>query len=125
MICNCINCINKFCKNASKKESQKVCDGYEDNERIQNVRKLKEKDLDKFKEHGFMTVADLKKYIKDYNVPDNAIVLIERVEDVYYNKNNWGAYVKYQDKIPTQYSPAWCCVKYKDDHNILFIDKHY
>lgn len=84
-----------------------------------------------------LTVGDLKKFIAEYNLPDNAVVVTERVQDFYYENNNWGVYLKkneYTDKdadgnfvkdTMTQYTPAWCCVKYKDEDDILFIDLHY
>jgi len=29
------------------------------------------------------------------------------------------------EKMKTQYHPAWSCVNYKDDKDLLFIDLHY
>ena len=29
------------------------------------------------------------------------------------------------EESKTQYHPAWCCVKYKDEDDLLFIDLHY
>ncbi len=112
-----------------------------------------------------LTVGDMKKFLSENDFPDNAPILIERVQDVYYEKHGWKVYKKdnehtsffrrqnenikngiYSDKdeypnitehilIPhteedisaamNQYHPAWSCVRYNDDKDILFIDLHY
>ncbi len=112
-----------------------------------------------------LTVGDLKKFLAENDLPDNAPVVIQRIEDVYYEKHGWGVYKKedehtefsrrhnekikngtYLDKVKypnitewhltphteeqiregmAQYHPAWSCVRYKDDTDILFIDLHY
>lgn len=41
-----------------------------------------------------LTVGKLKEFIKKHNLQDDAVVLIERVEDVYYEKYGWGVYLK-------------------------------
>ena len=85
----------------------------------------------------FMTVGDLKEFLNKHNLPDDAKVVVQRVEDVYYEKHNWGVYLKEgehtfkdeQGKIVKesleQYHPAWCCVKYRDEDDVLFINLHY
>jgi len=113
----------------------------------------------------YLTVGKLKQFIEDNNLPDDAKVMIQRVEDKYYDNHNWGSYLKkgehyhyalqhnkdiengkYLNKeeypninednlIPyteeelkgsmEQYHPAFCCVYYKDDEDLLFIDLHY
>jgi hypothetical protein len=75
---------------------------------------LKNEDLDRYKEFGYLTVGNLKKFIEKYNIPDDALVLIERVEDKYFDgvdisgmrnsegdvfpegskSNGWGVYPK-------------------------------
>jgi hypothetical protein len=112
-----------------------------------------------------LTVGKLKEFLYEHNFPTNAPVVIQRVEDRYYEQNNWKVYRKkgewyyraikenekiddgtyldkeeYPDLDPEtlyryteddlenskeQYHPAWCCVYYKDDQDILFIDLHY
>lgn len=124
---------------------------------------LSKEDVTKLKHH--LTVGDLKKFLSKNNLPDDAKVLIERVEDVYYDEHHWGVYLKdgehyhnalqynadvdsgkYLDKeeypniteenlvkyteedlhkMKVQYHPAWACVGYSDDKDILFIDLHY
>jgi hypothetical protein len=95
-------------------------------------------DIDDYKKHGFLTVGDLKKFIDENKLPDNAVVMIQRVEDVYYEKHGWGQYLKagngarkyfysdeYIEETMEKYHPAFSCVQYKDDKDILFIDLHY
>jgi len=85
----------------------------------------------------YLTVGDLKAFLSKYDLPDNAKIMIQRVEDVYYEKHNWAVYLKegehtfkgndgnnFKDSME-QYHPAWSCVRYKDDNDLLFIDLHY
>jgi hypothetical protein len=117
-----------------------------------------------YKHH--LTVGDLKEFLEKNNLPDDAKVMIQRVEDVYFEKNNWGVYLKegywyhsikemnenmlaeakrieeglepeydmedplskvidLDDELKDQYHPAWSCVRYNDDQDLLFIDLHY
>lgn len=48
------------------------------------MNKIKKEDLYKFTKNGFLTVGDLKRFLEKYNIPDHAPVLVERVEDRYY-----------------------------------------
>ena len=85
----------------------------------------------------YLTVGGLKKFLNKHNLPDTAKVVVQRVEDVYYEKYDWGVYLKegmhtfkddngnIEKSSMEQYHPAWCCVKYNDEDNILFIDLHY
>jgi len=85
----------------------------------------------------FLTVGNLKKFLSEHNFPDDAKVVVQRVEDFYYEENNFGVYLKegehtFRDSKGNivresleQYTPAWCCVKYRDEDNVLFIDMHY
>ena len=112
-----------------------------------------------------LTVKDLKEFIKKHKLPDGAKIMIQRVEDVYFEENHWGVYLKegeqsrecrkwnkdiqdegYLNERPKlkeiknelkafteeqiresmeQYHPAWSCVYYKDEKDLLFIDLHY
>lgn len=85
----------------------------------------------------YLTVGDLKEFLNKNNFPDTAKVVVQRIEDVYYEKHNWGVYLKegehtFKDEKGNvvkdslvQYHPAWCCVKYSDEDDVLFIDLHY
>lgn len=128
---------------------------------MNELRELTKEDL---KKGHHLTVGRLTEFLNKYKLPDNAPVVIQRVEDIYYEKNNWGVYLKEGEathsckrwnedikcefldtkKYPKlvgkelkpfteqqikdsreQYTPAWCCVRYNDDTDILFIDLHY
>lgn len=72
--------------------------------------------LTKYK--GYLTVGKLREILDNTNLPDNAKVLIERVEDKYYENHNWGVFINEN----SEYHPAW--YSYPSDEN-LFIDLHY
>lgn len=119
-----------------------------------------------FKRNHHFTVKDLKKFLADNpELSDDAVIVVERVEDVYFEKHGWSTYQvkgyhwhhhnkwnedidsgKYLDKdqypnmkeehlikcteedlerSKDQYAPIWCLSKFKDDHEILFINMHY
>lgn len=42
----------------------------------------------------YLTVGKLLDYIEKYNISRDAKVLTQRVEDVYYNKHNWGVVLR-------------------------------
>ena len=48
------------------------------------MKELTKEDLISFRDHNHLTVGDLKCMIEKYNLPDDAIVLVERVEDKYF-----------------------------------------
>lgn len=39
--------------------------------------------------HGYFTVGDLVDFIKENNVNRNGKILVQRIEDFYYEQNNW------------------------------------
>lgn len=68
-----------------------------------------------------LTVGMLREFLSKHpELPDDGLVMIERVEDVYYEKHGWKVYKKGDD----EYHPAWCSKLYPEDNN-LFIDLHY
>jgi len=76
-----------------------------------------------FKE--FLTVGKLKDFLAKHDLPDDAKVLVERLEDRYFENNNWPVYIKPGEMGLNQYHPVWSGVHYKDDKDILFLDVHY
>jgi hypothetical protein len=79
---------------------------------------------------GYMTVGDLKKFIKEKKIPDNALILYERIEDWYF-RNGWKESICTITKPSldhkgcfSTYLTAWCPIKYKDDDNV-YISAHY
>ena len=55
-------------------------------------REILKEDIKKY-EH-YLTVGKLLEFIKKYNIPEDAIVMSQRVEDVYFEKHSWGVYLK-------------------------------
>jgi len=107
---------------------------------------LKKEDLENFKKCGSLTIGDLRKWLDNNNdLPEDSLIMIQRVEDKYYEgldvsglrssngilpegskSEGWGQYQKEQSYSGiTNYHPAWCCLRYKDEKNLMFIDLHY
>jgi len=72
----------------------------------------------------YLTVGELKKIIK--NIPDDARVLYERIEDVYFQEHGWDGVVVYKknDYIdqPDQYVQAFTAFLNDED---LCITAHF
>lgn len=102
---------------------------------------LEKKEL--FEGHN-LTAGDIVNFIAKHGIPHTAPVVIQRIEDKYFEgidisglssakgilppgskSTPWRPYLKMQNGLPTQYIPAFSCVYYKDDEDILFIDIHY
>lgn len=56
---------------------------------------MSKEDLMKFKQSHYLTVGALKKFIEEHNIPDDALVMSQRVHDLYFEKNGWGVYKKH------------------------------
>ena len=70
-----------------------------------------------------LTVGKLKEYIK--NLPDDSKVFIERIEDFYFENNNWTTKSKDNwDGNKSEWIDAFSVVKYDKDNN-LYIGAHY
>lgn len=115
------------------------------------MRTITKEELLKSRDGGRLTVGQLKQFIAENEISDDAIVVVERVEDQYYEggvdisgiasftengfveslpegsrSTEWGVYVKKRDGFPVQYHAAWQSPIYFDDKkDILFIDLHY
>jgi hypothetical protein len=58
------------------------------------LRNLTKEDLNKYKQQ-YLTIGKLRKFIEDNSdLSDDSLIMIERIEDVYYEKYNWGVYKK-------------------------------
>ena len=77
--------------------------------------------------HKFsLTVGKLKKYLEDY--PDDALVVCQRVEDVYYEKHGWTTLKKPNSMYEgnnNEYTAVWSPALYKDDKDCFYLDLHY
>ena len=56
------------------------------------VKKISKEELLKYKDH--LTVGKLKDFIKKNELKNDSIVVIERVQDVYYEEHSWDVYPK-------------------------------
>lgn len=95
------------------------------------TKKMSKNELKSYRDKA-LNVGRLKKFIEDHELTDDAIIMIQRIEDRYYEKFGWTSYLKKgehttDDDSMEQYHPAWCCVDYADekDNDILFIDLHW
>lgn len=75
----------------------------------------------------YMTVADVRRAIA--SLPDDAPVLYQRIEDVYFDRHGWQRRVVYKHCAespvdPDEYIPAFGAVKYHGD-SALYITAHY
>lgn len=53
---------------------------------------IDKKDIKKYSHH--LTVGQLKEFLDEHNLPDDAIVMVQRIEDRYFENNNWSVYLK-------------------------------
>lgn len=96
---------------------------------------------------GYITVGELLNYIKKNNISRDGKVLIQRVEDKYFEGCDISGYIgklpdgtygrlpegskgtpwetmkKDTDQGISEYIPIWCPVKYDEDN--LYLDAHY
>lgn len=59
------------------------------------IKKLTIKDL--FDQNRNLTVGDLKRFIEENKLSDDAPILVQRVEDVYFGKHGWGVLLQKSD----------------------------
>jgi hypothetical protein len=52
------------------------------------MNKIEKDDLYRYTSNGFLTVGRLKKFIEENNLPDDSPVLVQRIEDRYYEGND-------------------------------------
>ena len=82
---------------------------------------------EEYTKHHYLTVGRLKEYLESY--PDDALVVSQRVLDVYYEKHGWETLKRPDPVDPTnyenEYTPVWGPVLYKDDKDVFYLDLHY
>lgn len=75
-------------------------------EKQKNIPKeLTKEELLSYIKSGFLTVGGIKKFIEKYNLSDDSIIVVQRVEDFYYENNNWSVYLKEGEH--TYYCKQW------------------
>ena len=87
------------------------------------MKELDKKELESYIKNGFLTVGDLKEFIKENNLPDTAPVMIQRIEDIYYEKHNWQVYLKNNEytQTMTEHNEKVLSGEYlnKEDYNLM------
>lgn len=58
---------------------------------------LSKEKLLSYRESHYLTVGRLLEFIKENNIPENALVVSQRVEDIYFETHSWGVYQKEGD----------------------------
>jgi hypothetical protein len=87
-------------------------------------KKMSREDLSKYKHN--MCVGQLIDFIEDHKISMDAKILVQRIEDAYYERRNWPVYEKKTSDGTSQYHPVWWAVDYtNEDRGLLFIDLHY
>lgn len=100
-----------------------------------STKEIQKEDL--FKSKMNLRIGDIKKHIEEYKLSDDSIILLQRIEDKYFDNHHWSVYLKEGEftvkdensefirDTMEQYHSAFCCVSYDDDKDILFINSHY
>jgi len=65
---------------------------------------------------GFLTVGGLKKFIEKHNMSDDSIIVVQRIEDFYYENNHWSVYLKEGEHA------YWCRQWNKDIESGKYLD---
>ena len=114
------------------------------NDYICRMKRMTKEELMGYVPGMHLTVGDLKAFIEKHDLPDDAIVVTQRVYDAYFEgghdisgmrsaegilpkgsrSSEWGVYCKDTEEGEEQYYPLWCCVKYSKETDILFLDVH-
>lgn len=101
------------------------------------MKKITEQELKELPNHFALTVGDLLKFIEKNNIPKDAKILVERIEDVYFLKHGWdvyleeGEYTSYDENNKPiedtlyQYIPLCTSLYNKNKKDILFLSSHY
>lgn len=75
-----------------------------------------------------LTVGELLKFIEDNNIPNDAKVLYERIENVYFDECDWQGSIYKQEyeneESYAQFIPAFTTIKFNDDNN-LYLTAHF
>ncbi len=58
------------------------------------ITSMNKEELLSYRNHGYMTVGTLKKFIGDHQISDESIVVVQRIEDLYYEDHGWKVYLK-------------------------------
>jgi hypothetical protein len=79
-----------------KLERERKQDQQEKQPAIEKLKELTGNDLKGYTKM-YLTVGRLRSFLKENDYPDHALVVIQRIQDVYYQKHGWGVYLKRGD----------------------------
>lgn len=76
-----------------------------------------------------LTVKELRDFLDQYDLDDNAIVYYQRIEDCYFAEaGGWKEKVMFKEpdmgEVSDEFIPAFACIKFHNDGN-LYITAHY
>ena len=63
----------------------------------EKLKVLTKDELLSYRNSHYLTVGRLLEFIKDNNIPEDAIVVSQRIEDIYFQTHHWGVYTKEGD----------------------------
>lgn len=88
--------------------------------------------------HFNVSFGDLKRFVeRNEDLDDNAVVLVQRVEDFYYDENNWkvvleeGEFTEYDEEgdpikeTMDQFSTPFCIARNKKRDDVVYFFMHY
>lgn len=61
------------------------------------LRVLSKEELLSYRSNHYLTVGRLLEFIKEHNISEDAIVVSQRIEDIYFDNHHWGVYTKEGD----------------------------
>jgi len=71
----------------------------------------------------YLTAGQLKAALK--NIPDDAIVLYQRIEDMYFENHGWEPIeLRWEEAGISDYIPVFSCYKHPDE-NVFVLNAHY
>lgn len=60
----------------------------------EKLKTLTKDELLSYRNSHYLTVGRLLEFIKENNISENAIVVSQRIEDIYFQTHHWGVYTK-------------------------------
>jgi len=84
--------------------------------------------FDKEKWSDYLKIGQLKKIIAD--MPDDAFVFMQRIEDVYFEKHGWEGLRRPNEDNPedsegNEYVNVWYAMRFKDIDEHLYLTPHF
>ncbi len=68
-----------------------------------------------FKYEHYLTVGKIKEFLNKYDLSDDSMVVVQRIEDFYYENNGWSVYLKEGESY-------WHCERWNEDIKGDYLD---